>query len=217
MEIPLFPLRTVLFPGMPLPLRIFEERYKVMTRELLASGGGFGVLLIREGSEVGGGAIPHTAGTLAFIEEHREVEGGRFVLTARGSRRFRLLKMLPPGPYPRGEVQFIDESYDPSEPQLRAAMETVRTTFPAYFRLALSRTEQWARDMALPTNAHDLVNFIAPWLQVEEEVKQRLVDAESAADRMTELASILHDLLGRTREEVMEYRRLRYHGLGARN
>ena len=45
MELPLFPLRTVLFPGMPLPLRIFEERYKVMVRELLATGGEFGVVL----------------------------------------------------------------------------------------------------------------------------------------------------------------------------
>ena len=54
-EIPLFPLRTVLFPGMPLPLQIFEERYKAMTRELLDRGGEFGVLLIRQGSEVGGG------------------------------------------------------------------------------------------------------------------------------------------------------------------
>ena len=48
-ELPLFPLRTVLFPGMELPLRIFEERYRVMIRELLDSGGEFGVLLIREG------------------------------------------------------------------------------------------------------------------------------------------------------------------------
>jgi Lon protease-like protein len=216
-EIPLFPLRTVLFPGMPLPLRIFEERYKVMTRELLAAGSGFGVILIREGHEVGGGAIPHTAGTLAYIEEHREIEGGRFVLSARGARRFRLLKMLPPAPYPRGEIQFIDESYDPADRHVKAALETVRATFPAYFRLALSRTEQWARDMALPGNAHDLVNFVAPWLQVEEEVKQRLIDAESAGDRLSELASVLHELLGRTRDEVMEYRRLRYHGLGSRN
>ena len=57
-QIPLFPLRTVLFPGMVLPLRIFEERYKTMVRELLDTGGVFGVLLIREGEEVGGGAKP---------------------------------------------------------------------------------------------------------------------------------------------------------------
>ena len=90
---PLFPLRTVLFPGMPLPLRIFEERYKVMIRELLDSGGEFGVLLIREGNEVGGGARPYDVGTLARIEESAETEGGRYVIEARGTRRFRLRRV----------------------------------------------------------------------------------------------------------------------------
>ena len=65
MEIPVFPLRTVLFPGMALPLRIFEERYRVMVSELLESGGVFGVLLIKEGEEVGGRAKPFTVGTTA--------------------------------------------------------------------------------------------------------------------------------------------------------
>ena len=87
-EIPLFPLRTVLFPGADLPLRIFEDRYRTMTRELLVSHGQFGVLLIREGKEVGGSALPHSVGTTASIEECREIEGGRFVMNARGVRRF---------------------------------------------------------------------------------------------------------------------------------
>ncbi|OAI44541.1 hypothetical protein AYO38_00135 [bacterium SCGC AG-212-C10] len=217
MEIPLFPLRTVLFPGMPLPMRIFEERYKIMTRELLESGGGFGVVLIRDGNEVGGGAIPHNAGTIAHIEESREIDNGRFILMARGARRFRLVRMLPPNPYPRGEIEYVDETYDPADMLVKSASETVRATFPAYFRLALSRTEQWARDMRLPTNAHDLVNFVAPWLQVEEEAKQRLLDADTAVARLAELATVLDDLLARTRDEVMDYRRQRYGGLGAQS
>ena len=106
---PLFPLRTVLFPGMPLPLRIFEERYKTMTKELLESGGEFGVLLIREGNEVGGAARPYDVGTLARIEESTEMQGGRYILHARGTRRFRLRRMLSPRPYPFGEIELIDD------------------------------------------------------------------------------------------------------------
>ncbi len=217
MEIPLFPLRTVLFPGTGLPLRIFEDRYKTMTKELLVSEGQFGVLLIREGNEIGGGAIPHSVGTTATIEQAQEVEGGRFVLSARGVQRFRLLRMLPPRPYPYGEIELIDDTTWQADTRLAEAMETVRATFPAYFRLALSLTNQWARGLRMPAGPHALVNFLAPWLQADEEVKQRLLEAESAADRVAQLAEVIDDLLGRTTEQVDEYRRRRYAGFGAKN
>lgn len=217
MELPLFPLRTVLFPGMPLPLRIFEERYKVMVRELLASGGEFGVLLIREGQEVGGSARPHEFGTLARIEEATELQGGRFAIEARGTSRFRLSRMLPPRPYPYGEIEIIGEPRPTQTPQLQHALETVRTTFPLYFRLALSLSDQWAEPLKLPGGAHELVDFIAPWLQVEEEAKQRLLELEMAQDRVAHLAEVLDDLLLRTREEVDEHRRKKYRGIGSGN
>lgn len=217
MELPLFPLRTVLFPGMPLPLRIFEDRYKVMVRELLESGGEFGVVLIREGQEVGGGAKPHEFGTLARIEEAQELQGGRFAIEARGTRRFRLRRMLSPRPYPFGDVEVIEDMIPPQTPQLAHAMETVRTTFPLYFRLALSLTDQWAQIMKLPNRPHELVNFIAPWLQVEEEAKQRLLELDSAQERLGQLAEVLDDLLMRTREEVDDHRRQKYRSMGSGN
>jgi uncharacterized protein len=216
-EIPLFPLRTVLFPGAELPLRIFEQRYRAMTRELLDSGGVFGVLLIRDGKEVGGSAIPHDVGTTAAIEECREIEGGRFALSARGVQRFRLRKMLVPRPYPYGEVELIDDGHVESNLRLVRGMETVRTTFPAYFRLALSLTDQWARGLTLPAEPHQLVNFLAPWLQVDEEVRQRLLELEPAVDRVGQLAEVIDDLLARTRSEVAEHRRKKFDGLGIRN
>ena len=214
---PLFPLRTVLFPGAPLPLRIFEERYKVMVRDLLESGREFGVLLIREGQEVGGDARPHSFGTLARIEEWQEVQGGRFALDTRGTRRFRLIRMLPPRPYPYGEVEIVEDREPVASPRLAYSLETVRTTFPLYFRLAMSLTDQWAQTMRLPAGAHDLVNFIAPWLQVEEETKQRLLEIEPGEDRLAQLAEVLDDLLARTREEVDEHRRKKYRALGSAN
>jgi Lon protease-like protein len=202
---------------MALPLRIFEERYKAMVRELLETGGQFGVLLIREGEEVGGDAVPYSVGTLAHIEQWAAMEEGRFALATRGTRRFRLLDMLPGRPYPFGEVEIIHDDNPPPGPQLSHALETVRTTFPVYFRMALSLTDQWARGMQLPSEPHALVDFLGPWLQVSEQVKQRLLEIEPAVQRVAELASILDDLLHRTREEVDEYRRGKYFGLGSQN
>ena len=217
MEIPLFPLRTVLFPGMPLPLQIFEPRYRTMTRELLDSGGEFGVLLIREGEEVGGGAVPYSVGTTAAIEECREQPNGRYAMTARGIRRFRLLRMLPPRPYPFGQVEYIPDDDGSDEVQLQRALETVRATFPAYFRLALTLTGQWARGMKLPARPHELVNFLAPWIQVDEVVKQRLLEIEPAAERVAHLAEVLDDLLVRTRHDVDEHNRRKWDALGHGN
>jgi Lon protease-like protein len=69
MYLRLFPLQTVLFPGMRMPLHIFEERYKLMIRECIEQDAPFGVLLIRDGAEVGAGAVPHNVGTTARISQ----------------------------------------------------------------------------------------------------------------------------------------------------
>jgi Lon protease-like protein len=175
------------------------------------------VLLIREGQEVGGSAKPHDFGTLATIEEWQELQGGRFALDTRGTRRFRLLRMLPPRPYPYGEIEVIEDSEPAHSPRLSYALETVRTTFPLYFRLAMSLTDQWAQSMRLPGGAHELVNYIAPWLQIEEEAKQRLLEIEPADERVAQLAEVLDDLLARTRDEVDEHRRRKYRALGSSN
>ncbi|MCE7927087.1 MAG: hypothetical protein DYG91_01105 [Chloroflexi bacterium CFX7] len=207
----------MLFPGMSLPLQIFEQRYKTMTRELLGSGGVFGVVLIKEGSETGEGAIPHPFGTTATIEAWREVEGGRFLLSTRGVQRFRLIRLLPPDPYPRGEIEHVIDDEDRGKTRPVQAVETVRATFPAYFRLALSLTDQWARGLDLPQGAHALVNQVAPLLKADEEVKQRLLEIEPAAERVALLAEVLDELLERTQEEVVDYRRRKFEGFGARN
>ncbi len=215
LEIPLFPLRTVLFPGHELPLQIFEERYKTMTRELLEGGGVFGVLLIKSGREVGDGAVPYDVGTTATIEECRELPGGRFQLDTRGRDRFRLVRMLAPRPYPYGEIEFLDESCDRGDPQLRAAFETARAMFPLYLRLALALSDQWARDLSLPSEPHRFVNTVAPWLQVDEEGKQRLLEIEPAAARLAHLAEQLDGLVSRIREQVENHHRRRFASLSA--
>jgi uncharacterized protein len=90
MQVPLFPLRTVLYPEGPLPLRIFEPRYLDMVSECLKNDQPFGVLLIRAGSETGP-ATTHSTGTLAKIVDWYQGSDGLLGITAVGQERFRLL------------------------------------------------------------------------------------------------------------------------------
>ena len=90
-EIPLFPLGTVLFPGGPLPLRIFETRYIDLVRRCLRDGSGFGVVMIREGVEAGGPALTFDVGTYARIVDFSQQPDGLLGIRAAGERRFRIL------------------------------------------------------------------------------------------------------------------------------
>jgi Lon protease-like protein len=89
--IPLFPLNIVLFPGGPLPLRIFETRYLDMVRRCMRDGQGFGVVLIREGTEAGGPAETRDVGTTAKIVDFNQLPDGLLGLTCVGERKFRIL------------------------------------------------------------------------------------------------------------------------------
>jgi Lon protease-like protein len=91
MKVPLFPLRTVLYPGGPLPLRIFEPRYLDMISECLKNDERFGVLLIKDGSEMGP-ATTYNIGTLARIADWYQGSDGLLGITAVGEERFRLVR-----------------------------------------------------------------------------------------------------------------------------
>ncbi len=90
MEMPIFPLGTVLFPGGVLPLKIFEQRYLEMTKACLRDGTPFGVCMIREGKEVGTPAIPSDIGCIARIREWDMPQLGIFLLISEGTSRLRL-------------------------------------------------------------------------------------------------------------------------------
>ena len=91
MRVPLFPLNTVLFPGGPLPLRVFEPRYLDMISRCMKEDQPFGVVLIREGPEAGGPATTWSVGTLAKVVDWYQGSDGLLGITAVGSERFRLL------------------------------------------------------------------------------------------------------------------------------
>lgn len=112
MELPLFPLHTVLCPGIVLPLHVFEDRYKAMIGRCLREEGGFGVVLIREGREVGPSDLALArVGTMADIREARRYPDGRYDLMVVGTRRFTLDDVeVEAEPYLVGEVRELGET-----------------------------------------------------------------------------------------------------------
>jgi len=107
-RIPLFPLHTVLFPGGALPLRVFETRYLDMISQCMRSESGFGVCLIKEGSEVGNAPEVYEMGTLVNISYFQQLKDGCLGITARGERRFRILSSeILPNQLTMAEVELI--------------------------------------------------------------------------------------------------------------
>ena len=113
-ELAMFPLGSVLFPSVVLPLHVFEPRYRAMTRHLLSGEvePEFGVVLIERGNEVGGGDQRLDVGTLARIAEAEELPDGRWAVVAFGVSRLRVRTWLPDDPWPRAVVEGLPDDPD---------------------------------------------------------------------------------------------------------
>lgn len=103
--LPMFPLGSVLFPSLVLPLHVFEPRYRALVEDCLAGDGVFGVVLIERGSEVGGGDVRTDVGTVARIVQVERFDDGRYAVVAVGDRRLRVRSWAADDPYPRAEVE----------------------------------------------------------------------------------------------------------------
>jgi Lon protease-like protein len=101
----MFPLGTVLLPGMVLPLHVFEPRYRALVSDCLSGEPEFGVVLIERGHEVGGGDVRRDVGTVARILGVSALEDGRSALVTVGTRRIRVEQWLADEPYPRADVE----------------------------------------------------------------------------------------------------------------
>jgi Lon protease-like protein len=120
----MFPLGSVLFPTMVLPLHVFEPRYRALTVDCLRDDRTFGVVLIERGSEVGGGDVRTDVGTTARIIDAEEMPDGRWTVIAVGTERIRVHEWLDDDPYPRARVEEWPEPPDGRPPE-RAAFDTL--------------------------------------------------------------------------------------------
>lgn len=141
MEIPLFPLHTVLCPGIVLPLHVFEERYRAMTRRCLDTGEPFGVVLIRNGREVGSDGVATLAGVGAFAEirEAGRYPDGRYDLLAAATGRFAIESVdTQREPYILAEVTALEDDVG-DEPRAERLAATAIRRFVRYLDLMRAR------------------------------------------------------------------------------
>jgi uncharacterized protein len=215
MPLPYFPLHTVLFPHLPLPLDIFEERYRAMVRDLVAEGSPFGgrfvVSMIVEGAEVGGPATTREVGTICEVRDAEQHADGRWTVLAVGVARARLGVIDESGPYAVVDTVVLGE---PAGSEAPALVPTVQEALDAY----LATVKRFvARAASVGEHAHETSEMSASLdevlkpihlpddpvaasyavggvLQVELLRKQRLLELPDAASRLhAELDLLRHE------------------------
>ncbi|MCB5167836.1 LON peptidase substrate-binding domain-containing protein [Streptomyces bambusae] len=216
-RLPLFPLNSVLFPGLVMPLNVFEERYRAMMRDLLKSGDDeprrFAVVAIRDGREVaptapglpdqttlpakgpaaGFGSDPvqafHRVGCIADAATIREREDGSFEVLATGTVRVKLLSVDATGPYLTAELEELPEEAGDGA---GALAEGVLRAFRAYQkRLAGARERSLATGADLPDEPSVVSYLVAAAAVLDVPSKQRLLQAPDTATRLAEELKVL--------------------------
>jgi uncharacterized protein len=188
--LPLFPLGAVLYPGMLLPLHVFEERYRRLVRDLLdrPEPRRFGVIAIRKGRETGvegvfGMQSLYEIGCTATLRRVEEREDGRFDLVTVGTQRFRLLALDQTLPYLQGEVEMLaDEPVDQADaaPLVRA----VQVAFRAYLDALTEWGGATVRVEDLPDEPALLSFIVAAAMVIDLPERQGLLDEPDAVRRL---------------------------------
>ena len=186
-ELPLFPLNTVLFPSLPLPLHIFEERYKLMIGTCVVTDNLFGVCLIKEGVEVGGPAEPFEIGTVARIAEVERLPDGRMNLMTFGTQRFRLDEVIQREPYLVGRVVVLEPSVEPAADELVA---DVADRLLRYLREVRGAARLPDRGELL-ADVDRLSYLAAATLGLPARERQSFLEIDSAVDRLQQARDLL--------------------------
>lgn len=186
MEVPIFPLHSVLLPGSVMPLRVFEQRYVEMTKTCLRNSRPFGVCLIQEGAEVGTPAVPERVGCLATILEWDMQQLGIFSLRTLGTERFAMNRWtVEPSGLIRAQVSVL-----PREPE---------TVLPEEHRTC-ARVLELIIEKLGNDHFHEPFRFddaawvsyrLAETLPLKLEARQKLLELDAAAERL----QVLHRFL----------------------
>ena len=189
-QLPLFPLRTVLFPGQLLPLHIFEPRYKQMISDCLDDDRTFGVVLIRKGAEVGGPVVPHMVGTTAIIQNVKRLDDGRMHITTRGRERFQIQDYHSGSkPYLLGRVSLWP--WGESTPPEARLLPSVAQLLEQYVDLWSQANEAEVSLDKIPRQPLHLALLAAIALQVSLKEKQALLEAPAVSDLLRQTDQLL--------------------------
>ena len=187
-EIPLFPLNLVLFPGMPLPLHIFEERYKAMIGDCTRNNTPFGVSLIRSGQEVGAPADPVRVGTTTRVLRSQLLEEGRMNIITKGERRFEIIEITQQEPHVAALVKLLGE---PVGEGFTGVSAELTEEFTRLMRSLVSLTGGYTSQVDIPEDPVELSYMIAANLDAPIPVRQELLEVPTAADRLNRLVPLL--------------------------
>ncbi|NJO13347.1 MAG: peptidase S16 [Gammaproteobacteria bacterium] len=184
-EIPLFPLKAVLFPGGPLPLRIFEPRYVDMVGRCMREDSGFGVVLIREGEETGPAQF-HEVGTLARVVDFSQLPEGLLGLSTLGERRFRVREHhLQSDGLNVGEIEWLaDEPPAELPAQYRHLAEVLAKVLPEL-------GEHYTHVAPQPDDASWVGYRLAEILPLTPESRQFCLELEEPIERLRLLDALI--------------------------
>jgi uncharacterized protein len=194
----MFPLEGAMLPNQDLPLRIFEPRYGALVQHCIATGEPFGVVLISQGREVGGGESRYDVGTLTRIAEYAEHGAGRYTLRCRTGERIKVFDWLPDDPYPRATVRVWPD--EPGDEVTEAQFLDVEDRVIALFeRIAQVRDIQLpGRDVMLnygvARDAGERLYALASRVPIGSADRYAVLAAPSATDRLAALREAIDTL-----------------------
>lgn len=189
-ELPLFPLNTVLFPDMPLPLHVFEPRYLEMMEQCRREKARFGVVLIQSGPEVGGPSLPFSVGTIARVTQREKLVNGRINVLATGESRFRIIDLSHDKSYLTASIEPVDE-VDGDAAALGQACEQAAELFRTYLHRMYLLANRHVSALQIPKDPVRLSYAIANAVQTPLLEKQRLLEYASTEDRLRREIEIL--------------------------
>lgn len=196
-QLPIFPLGAVLLPGTTMPLHIFEPRYRRLMHDRADHDPAFGIVLVRDGSEVGGGATWHDVGVAASFSARVELPDGRWAIVVEGGRRFRVRDADDSRGYLTARVDWLDEP--DGEGDLAGLQRDVRSSFT---RLAVAFARSIVNDVdtdaviadtigMVPADPREASYKVPARAQLPATDKQALLELPTTAERLRAVTRIL--------------------------
>ncbi len=187
--LPLFPLNTVLFPGGPLPLRIFEPRYMDMIGDCMRQDTGFGVCLIRNGQEVGQAADIYTVGTLAKVIDFEVAQEGMLGILVQGQQRFQVQRSwVKPNQLLMGDISWLEDEVPCPIPDTCHALADM---LQAFIRKVGDPYTQLPTDY---TDASWVSQRLTELLPISLLERQRLLESNDPLERLRHIQATLQRL-----------------------
>lgn len=194
----LFILNSVLVPGSVLRLHVFEDRYKALMAHCLDRHVPFGVLLDRNGLEVGDGLDPVDVGTTANIRQIQRLGAGRLYVIADGVARFKMERLIGKTPFWHAAVSYLDEPDEDRDARVLCGLALER--FREYLQALLSGCGRELDTLELPAEASASSYVIADALQIDPCVKQTLLEARTPSERLRAELVLLEEETKRVRQ-----------------